>query len=80
MSENTINAALRRMRFTKEEMTGHGFRAVASTLLNESGKWNAERDLKPTNVNYGRGNHSGRIAVLPTNYQMPVGDMHGRNQ
>ncbi len=42
MSENTINAALRRMGFTKDEMTGHGFRAVASTLLNESGKWNAD--------------------------------------
>jgi integrase len=42
MSENTINAALRRMGFTKAEMTGHGFRAVASTLLNESGKWNAD--------------------------------------
>jgi integrase len=42
MSENTINAALRRMGFTKYEMTGHGFRAVASTLLNESGKWNAD--------------------------------------
>jgi integrase len=42
MSENTINAALRRMGFAKDEMTGHGFRAVASTLLNESGKWNAD--------------------------------------
>ena len=42
MSENTINAALRRMGFTKDEMTGHGFRAVASTLLNEGGKWNAD--------------------------------------
>lgn len=42
MSENTINAALRRMGFTKDEMTGHGFRAVASTLLNESGKWNTD--------------------------------------
>lgn len=42
ISENTINAALRRMGFTKDEMTGHGFRAVASTLLNESGKWNAD--------------------------------------
>jgi integrase len=42
MSENTINAALRRMGFTKDEMTGHGFRAGASTLLNESGKWNAD--------------------------------------
>jgi integrase len=42
MSENTINAALRRMGFAKDEMTGHGFRAVASSLLNESGKWNAD--------------------------------------
>jgi len=37
MSENTINSALRRMGYTKEEMTGHGFRAMASTLLNEQG-------------------------------------------
>lgn len=39
MSENTLNAALRRMGYSKEEMTAHGFRATASTLLNESGKW-----------------------------------------
>lgn len=37
MSENAITAALRRMGFTKEEMTGHGFRSMASTLLNEHG-------------------------------------------
>ncbi len=37
MSENTILAALRRMGYTKEEMTGHGFRAMASTLLHEQG-------------------------------------------
>jgi integrase len=42
MSENTINAALRRMGFAQDQMTGHGFRAVASTLLNESGKWNPD--------------------------------------
>jgi integrase len=35
MSENTVNAALRRLGYAKEEMTGHGFRALASTLLNE---------------------------------------------
>ena len=39
MSENTLNAALRRLGYTKDEMTAHGFRATASTLLNESGKW-----------------------------------------
>jgi integrase len=37
ISENTINSALRRMGYTKEEMTGHGFRSMASTLLNEDG-------------------------------------------
>ena len=37
MSNNTINAALRRMGYTKEEMTGHGFRSMASTNLNEMG-------------------------------------------
>ena len=37
MSENTINGALRRMGYTNSEMTGHGFRSMASTLLNEQG-------------------------------------------
>jgi integrase len=37
MSDNTINAALRRMGYTSEEQTGHGFRSMASTLLNEQG-------------------------------------------
>lgn len=37
MSENTINAALRRLGYDKETMTGHGFRAMASTRLNEMG-------------------------------------------
>lgn len=38
MSENTINATLRRLGYTKEQMTGHGFRSMASTLLNEQ-RW-----------------------------------------
>ncbi len=37
MSENTVNAALRYMGYEKDEMTGHGFRSMASTLLNELG-------------------------------------------
>lgn len=37
MSENTINAALRRLGYSSEEQTGHGFRSMASTLLNERG-------------------------------------------
>ncbi len=42
MSENTINAALRRMGYTQNEMTGHGFRAMAATLLNEMGLWHPD--------------------------------------
>lgn len=42
MSENTLNAALRRLGFGKDEMTTHGFRTMASSLLNESGKWNPD--------------------------------------
>lgn len=37
LSENTINAALRRMGYASDEMTAHGFRSLASTLLNEMG-------------------------------------------
>lgn len=42
ISDNTLNAALRRMGYGKEEATAHGFRATASTLLNESGKWHPD--------------------------------------
>lgn len=41
MSENTVLGALRRLGYTREQMTGHGFRSVASTLLNEQG-WNRD--------------------------------------
>lgn len=37
MSENTVNAALRRLGYSRDEMTGHGFKSMASTLLNEQG-------------------------------------------
>ena len=36
-SNNTVNAALRRLGYSKREMTGHGSRSMASTLLNEKG-------------------------------------------
>jgi integrase len=38
---NAILAALRRVGFTKDEMSGHGFRSMASTLLKEQG-WNRD--------------------------------------
>lgn len=37
MSENTVNAALRRLDYGSDELTGHCFRSMASTLLNEQG-------------------------------------------
>lgn len=61
MSENAVLAALRRLGYAKDEMTGHGFRSMASTLLNEQG-WNrdaierqlahAERDSVRAAYNY----------------------------
>jgi integrase len=61
MSENTVNAALRRLGYTREQMTGHGFRSMASTLLHEQG-WkheaierqlaHAERDEVSAAYNY----------------------------
>ena len=65
MSENTLNAALRRMGYSGQEMTAHGFRASFSTLANESGLWNPdaiERALAHVEKNevrraYARGEH-----------------------
>jgi len=42
ISNNTLNFALRRMDYTKEDMTAHGFRSSASTLLNEMGIWSPD--------------------------------------
>lgn len=42
MSENTMNQAFRRMGYTSDEVTAHGLRTTASTLLNESGKWHPD--------------------------------------
>jgi integrase len=41
MSENTVNAALRRLGYGTDDMTGHGFRSMAASRLNEMG-WNAD--------------------------------------
>jgi integrase len=42
LSENTLNAALRRLGFSQDEMSSHDFRAAASSMLNETGNWNAD--------------------------------------
>jgi integrase len=65
LSENTLNAALRALGYDKDTVTAHGFRATASTLLNESGRWNAdaiERQLAHAEANsirraYSRGEY-----------------------
>lgn len=65
MCENAINGALRRMGYGPDDMTAHGFRSTASSLLNESGKWSAdaiERALSHADGNqvraaYHRGAH-----------------------
>ena len=72
MSENTLNAALRRLGYASDEMTAHGFRAMASTLLNESGKFHpdaieralAHGDDDKVRAAYHRGAHWGeRVAM-----------------
>ena len=65
MSENAINGALRRLGFGPGEMTAHGFRSTASSLLNESGKWSydaieralAHADGNQVRAAYHRGAH-----------------------
>lgn len=42
MSENTVRLAIRALGFGADEMTAHGFRGMASTLLNESGLWSVD--------------------------------------
>lgn len=73
MSENTVNAALRALGFGQEEMTAHGFRAMAATLLNETGKFNPdaiERQLAHMETNairraYTRGEYWGeRVRMM----------------
>ncbi|WP_199555310.1 tyrosine-type recombinase/integrase [Sandaracinobacteroides hominis] len=65
MCENTLNLALQRLGYGGSRMTTHGFRAMACTLLNESGKWNPdaiERQLAHVDANsvrriYARGEY-----------------------
>jgi integrase len=54
MSENTVSAALRRLGYSREEMTAHGFRSTAATLLNQMSMWHPdaiERQLAHLDAN-----------------------------
>lgn len=58
MSENTVNQAFRRMGYAVGEVTAHGLRTTASSLLNESGRWSPdaiERSLAHADSNAIRG-------------------------
>lgn len=61
LSENTINQAFRRMGYSVGEVTAHGLRTTASTLLNESGKWSPdaiERSLAHADADSIRGTYN----------------------
>lgn len=73
MSENAVNQGLRRLGYTTDEMTAHGFRAMAATLLNEMGEWNPdaiERQFAHVDTNqvrraYARGEYwDERVAMM----------------
>jgi integrase len=73
ISDGTLNAALRRLGYAKDEVTAHGVRATASSLLNESGRWHAdaiERQLAHIEGNeiraaYARGDYwEQRVSML----------------
>lgn len=73
MSENAVNQGLRKLGYTTDQMTAHGFRAMAATLLNEMGEWNPdaiERQLAHVDANqvrraYARGEYwDERVAMM----------------
>jgi len=72
MSENTINAALRRLGYASNEMTGHGFRSMAATRLNEMG-WRGdaiERQLAHAESNKVRDAYTSAAQYLPERTKM----------
>ena len=71
MSENTVNLALRRLGYRPDEMTAHGFRSMASTLLIEQG-WSAdaiERQLAHAERDQIRGAYN-RATFMPERVRM----------
>lgn len=72
MSENAVNQGLRKLGYTTDQMTAHGFRAMGATLLNEMGEWNPdaiERQLAHVDTNqvrraYVRGEHWDERVVM----------------
>jgi integrase len=73
MSENTLNGALRRLGYTSEEMSTHGFRSMAATRLNETGHWNPdaiERQLAHQEKNAVRRAYTSKAEYWPERVSM----------
>lgn len=75
MSENTVNTALRRLGYTKDEIVAHGFRAMFSTICNENitthnipfdviEKALAHKDKNEIRATYNRANHINDLTRL----------------
>lgn len=73
ISENTLNAALRRMGYGKDEMTSHGFRSMAATRLNEMVRWQPdviERALAHQEPNAVRRAYTSAVEYWPERVEM----------
>ena len=73
ISENTLNAALRRLGYESQEMSTHGVRAMAATRLNEMGRWNPdaiERQLAHQEANAVRRAYTHRAEYWPERVSM----------
>lgn len=73
ISENTINATLRRIGYRKDEMTSHGFRSMAATRLNEMVRWHPdviERALAHQEPNAVRRAYTSAVEYWPERVEM----------
>lgn len=73
LSENTLNAALRRMGYSNNEMTSHGFRGTAATRLNEMLRWHPdviERALAHQEPNAVRRAYTSAVEYWPERVEM----------
>lgn len=87
MSENAVNQGLRRLGYA-DRMTAHGFRAMAATLLNESGLWHAdaiERQLAHVDSNqvrraYARGEYWDERVRMMQSWSDQLDDLRSRGK
>jgi integrase len=73
ISENTLNAALRRIGYAEDQITAHGFRAMAATRLNEMVRWHPdviERALAHQEPNAVRRAYTSGVEYWPERVEM----------